>query len=76
MFINEFFSTNSAEGYSSENDDQSVKKMTDSRKSRLTLLQIKRLRVMNDLRTFERQQEVEDVAKQYKPPAAAGVPGL
>jgi len=75
MFITEFFSTNRAEGYSSENDDNSIKKMTDTRKSRLTLMQIKRLRIMNDLRTFERQKEVEDVAKQFKPPAT-GVPPM
>jgi hypothetical protein len=47
------------------------------RKSKLTLAQIKRLRMMNDVRKYEEQKKVEGLSKQYKPAAAAGaVPGL
>lgn len=77
MFITEIFDLKNNPGYRTEKDDNSVQKMLDLRKSRLTLAQIKRLRIMNDLRKFERQKEVEDVAKQYRPPMeAGGVPGL
>ena len=64
-------------GYRNEKQDNSVKKMGDLRKTRLTLAQIKRLRMMNDLKKFEEQKKVEALSKQYKPAAAAGeVPGL
>lgn len=63
--------------YRTEKDDNSVKKMGELRKSRLTLAQIKRLRMMNDLRKYEEQKKIESLSKQYKPAAAAGAaPGL
>ena len=77
MYISELFNRGLKDGYQTEKDDNSVKKLSDTRKSRLTLAQIKRLRIMNDLRTFEHQKEVEDISKQYKPAApAGGMPGL
>ena len=77
MFITEIFDLKNNPGYHTEKDDNSVQKMLDLRKSRLTIAQIKRLRVMNDLRKFERQKEVEDVANQYRPSMeAGGPPGL
>ena len=76
MLLTEFLNT-LASGYRTEKNDNSVQKLSDTRKSRLTLAQIKRLRVMNDLRKFEHQKEVESIAKQYRPPAApGGMPGL
>lgn len=64
-------------GFRTENDDESVQKMGDIRKTRLTLAQIKRLRMMNDVKKFENQKKVQEISKQYKPAAAAGVaPGL
>ena len=68
MLLTEFLNT-LASGYRTEKNDNSVQKLSDTRKSRLTLAQIKRLRVMNDLRKFEHQKEVESIAKQYRPPA-------
>jgi hypothetical protein len=77
MFITELYNLKSAEGFRTEKDDESVQKMSDVRKSRLTLAQIKRLRIMNDLRKFEHQKEIEDVAKQYRPAADPGaMPGI
>ena len=78
MYISEFFNLKNAEGYRTEKDDNSVQKMSDSRKSRLTLGQIKKLRIMNDIRAFEQQKNVEDLSRQYKPPAqsAGGLPGI
>ena len=77
MFITELYNLKSAEGFRTEKDDNSAQKLSDVRKSRLTLAQIKRLRIMNDLRKFEHQKEIEDVAKQYRPAAAPGaMPGI
>jgi hypothetical protein len=61
-----------APGYRDEKQDNSVKKMGDLRKTRLTLAQIKRLRMMNDMRKFEEQKKVEMLRKQYKPAAEPG----
>lgn len=72
MFISEIFDLSGAAGYRTEKDDNSVQHYADMRKTRLTLKQIKRLRMMNDLRKFEQQKKVEGLAKQYKPPAAGG----
>lgn len=49
-------------------DDNSVVKKKDTRKTRLTLRQIHLLRQMNDIHTFEKAQEIEDVQKIYKAP--------
>lgn len=72
MFISEIFNMSGAAGYRTEKEDNSVQHYADLRKTRLTLKQIKRLRMMNDLRKFEQQQKVEGLSKQYKPAAAAG----
>jgi len=72
MFVTELFDPKNDPGYRTEKDDNTVQRMSDTRKSRLTLAQIKRLRIMNDLRKFEHQKEVESLAKQYKPAAEAG----
>jgi cellulose biosynthesis protein BcsQ len=77
MFLQEVFQPTVKSQYSTEKDDQSVQKLSDTRKSRLTLAQIKRLRIMNDMRKFEHQKEVEGLSKQYRPAAAPGaLPGL
>lgn len=77
MFLSEVFEPTIKSQYSTEKDDQSVQKLSDTRKSRLTLAQIKRLRIMNDMRKFEHQKEVESLSKQYRPAApAGGLPGL
>jgi hypothetical protein len=76
MFINDLFEDYTPV-YQDQKSDNSVKKMRDMRKSKLTLAQIKRLRMMNDVRKYEEQKKVEGLSKQYKPAAAAGaVPGL
>lgn len=59
-----------ASGYSSEEDDQSVLKLSDMRKTRLTLGQLNRLRILNDTRKVEHEQKLKKVSIQYKPPAA------
>lgn len=70
MFINDIFE-DIPPGARTEQDDNSVQKMNELRKTRLTLAQIRRLRLMNDLRKYEEQQKVEAVSKQYKTAAPA-----
>lgn len=63
-------------GYGTESDDGSALTITDTRKTRLTLTQINRIRMINDVRKFEKEQELKSVSTQYAPPAEAGAPAL
>jgi len=57
-------------GYNSQADDQTPMKLSDLRKSRLTLADLNRLRMASDVRKVEHENKLEKVTKQYKPPAA------
>lgn len=60
-------------GYSTEKDDQSPLKLSDLRKTKLTLQQLNRLRIMNDIRKLEHEKKIDAVQSQYKaPPATEG----
>ena len=43
-------------GYATEKDDNSAVKLSDLRKTKLTLKQLNRLRIMNDVRKLEHEQ--------------------
>lgn len=58
------------QGYASEEDDQTVLKLSDMRKTRLTLGQLNKLRILNDTRKVEHESKLKKVSIQYKPPAA------
>jgi hypothetical protein len=58
------------EGYRTEKDDNSAEKLSDLRKTKLTIKQLNRLRIMNDVRRLEHEQKIEKVQDQYKAPAA------
>jgi hypothetical protein len=58
------------QGYRSEQEDNTELKLHDLRKTKLTLKQINRLRIMNDVRKLEHEQKLDGVRKQYKAPAA------
>ena len=63
------------EGYYNERDDQSTLKMTDSRRTRLTLAHLNQLRQSHDVRKLEHEKKLEAVAKQYAPaPEEGGAP--
>jgi hypothetical protein len=68
MFINEIFQP-APVGYQTEKDDDTSFKLSDTRKTRLSLEQINRLRVMNDVRKFEHEKKIDSITKQYAPPA-------
>ena len=58
------------DGYRSEKEDNSVIKINDTRKNRLSLDRINKLRIMNDTRKLEHEKKLEKIADQYKLPAA------
>lgn len=51
-------------------DDKSVAEKTDTRKTRLTLEQINRLRMLNDVKITEYKKELDGIKKQYRVPVA------
>ena len=75
MIISEIFKP-MPDGYSTEKEDNSALKLSDVRKTRLSLAQINRLRIMNDVRKFEHEQKLTSISKQYKPAEEPAVPGL
>ena len=61
------------DGYYTPKDDNTVVKLRDLRKTKLTLKQLNRLRIMNDVRKLEHEKKIDAVQQQYKaPPAAEG----
>jgi len=64
------------EGYRDEKQDQSVAKLSDSRKTRLTLAHLNQLRQAHDVRKIEHEKKLKSVATQYTPPPEAGPAGL
>ena len=71
MFINEMFDDMPA-GYHSEKEDNTVMKLGDMRKTKLTLAHLNKLRIANDIRKFEHEDKLKKVSNQYKAPAEAG----
>jgi len=70
MILNELFAKQPEEMQDLSRDN-SIPKYEDSRKTRLTLAQINRLRKMNDMRALEHEQEMAFVRKMYAPPTPA-----
>ncbi len=58
------------QGYSDEQEDNTPLKLSDLRKTKLTLKQLNRLRIMNDVRKLEHEQKLSTVQDQYKAPPA------
>ncbi len=69
MNIFELFDPDSSGRYT-EKQDNSVMKLKDLRKTRLSLEQINRMRMMNDVRKVEHEEKLKKVKKQYKVPSA------
>jgi hypothetical protein len=64
MLLTEIY-TGAVPGYNEPQQDQSIPKLSDVRKTRLTLSQINSLRLMNDVRRFEEEQRLTDIQRQY-----------
>lgn len=74
MHVMELFDP-APKGYHDEKADNSTLKMSDSRKTRLTLAHLNQLRQSHDVRKLEHEKKLEAVSKQYKTaeePAAGG----
>jgi len=65
MYLQEIFQNTPAEFQSPEDDNTILKGLKDMRKSKLTLAQLNKIRVMNDLRTYEKEKDAERVQAQY-----------
>lgn len=59
----------------SPGEDHTRLEVKNTRKTRLTLGHINKLRLMNELRAIEKQQDLKRVRKQYAAPPAQG-PGM
>jgi hypothetical protein len=70
MLLNEMFSEYKP-GYQDLSMDDSQQKISDLRKTKLTLAQINKLRKMNDQRAVEFEESLEKVKIMYGQPAAA-----
>ncbi len=73
MILNELYQRQ-PEAYQDVSQDNSQPKLGDLRKTRLTLRQIRKLRQMNDVRTYEYKEKLKLIRQQYAPPPAP--PGL
>jgi hypothetical protein len=62
-------------GYQDVESDNSKPKWKESRKTKLTLKQIRKLRKMNDVRNYEKSQYLKKVHEQYGPQANAEAGG-
>jgi hypothetical protein len=63
------------EGYQDVQSDNSKPKWKESRKTKLTLKQIRKLRKMNDVRNYEKSKYLKKVHEQYGPQANAEAGG-
>lgn len=77
MNLNEMFDP-PISGFQDVNQDNSKPVWKTSRKTKLTLKQIRKLRRMLDVRNYEKQQHLTKVRKQYgaKPEAEGGMPPM
>lgn len=71
MILREFYEP-APQGYQDIDDDNSKPKWGESRKTRLTLGMLSKIRQMNDVKAFERAKELKSIRAQYKPAADAG----
>jgi hypothetical protein len=56
-------------GYQDEQQDNSKIKWGETRKTKLTLRQIRKLRKMLDVRNYEKAKNLKKIRKQYEPVA-------
>jgi len=66
MTLNEMYDRTQP-GYQDASEDQGKISLGDLRKTKLTLKQISKLRQMNDVRTYEQEQKLDKIRKQYAP---------
>lgn len=72
MILTEIFEP-AVPGYQDPEQDNSVTKITDVRKTRLTLAQLNSLRKMADVRRVEKEQKLGEIQRQYGVKAQASM---
>lgn len=72
MILNEIYQR-SPEGYQDVAQDNTQPQLGDLRKTKLTLKQLNKLRKMNDTRTYEYNEKLKLIRKQYAPPAQPAI---
>lgn len=73
MYVKDFIKesdTKTEDKLHDQNSDASKAEKTDTRKTRLTLEQINRLRVLNDVKISEYQENIKKIKQQFSAPAA------
>jgi len=71
MLLEDIFNK-SVPGYQNLEDDNSQLQKSNTRKTRLTLMQINKLRQMNDVRNYEYKEKLKVIQRQYGPSASGG----
>jgi hypothetical protein len=64
------------EGYQDVSDDNSSPKWRESRKTKLTLKQIRKLRKMMDVRNYEKTSYLKKIHQQYAPKVEGATPTI
>lgn len=65
MILHEMFYAPPSEFSSPEDDNTILKGLRDMRKTKLTLAQLNKIRIMNDMRTYEKEKDLERVQAQF-----------
>ena len=68
MILNELYER-SPEAYQDLSQDNSQPTLNDTRKTRLTLRQLNKLRQMQDIRAYEYKEKLSKIRTQYKQPS-------
>lgn len=71
MILREFYEP-APQGYQDIDNDNSKPTWGESRKTRLTLGMLSKIRQMNDVKAFERAKELKSIRAQYKPASDTG----
>lgn len=75
MLLYEFYEA-APKGWQDVEDDHSQPKWGESRKTKLLLSEINKMRRMNEVQAYERAIELSAIRKQYGPPAQEAGPSL
>lgn len=71
MYLREFYEPVN-DGFQDVRDDHSQPRWGESRKTKLTLGMINKIRRMSEVRAFERAKDLKKIRSQYGPPPATG----
>lgn len=72
MILNEIYEK-VPQGYQDLEQDNTQLSAKDLRKTRLTLSQLNKLRLMNDVRQYEQKEKIKKIKAQYSPPPQAAL---